>query len=355
VKKYYFFFILFVLFVSLCPCGEFFPLCVISIRNSDAPAYVVGEYDRIDRQPEKRNIKMRMKTILLALLLTHVVIASYTQEMPHVYDVENTGADCPEPPLPPFNRLPMVKSLPDPFEWTDGSGRITSRADWRCRRAEIGAEIQYYGIGRKPPPPDTLEAYFSDDTLRITIIVGGETLTLNSAVTIPDGEGPFPAVIGVGITGGTGSLPADIFTGRGIATIQYNFREIAPWGFDVQRGTAGFYTIYPDSGVGFFAAWAWGVSRVIDGLEEIPNLRIDLSKLAVTGCSFAGKIALFSGAFDERITLTIAQEPGGGGAAAWLVTETLDGKRETPITNGWLRSRAMSDVRQRTKYGKRWE
>jgi hypothetical protein len=330
-------------------------LCVISIRNSDAPAYVVGEYDRIDRQPEKRNIKMRMKTILLALLLTHVVIASYTQEMPHVYDVENTGADCPEPPLPPFNRLPMVKSLPDPFEWTDGSGRITSRMDWRCRRAEIGAEIQYYGIGRKPPPPDTLEAYFSDDTLRITIIVGGETLTLNSAVTIPDGEGPFPAVIGVGITGGTGSLPADIFTGRGIATIQYNFGEIAPWGFDVQRGTAGFYTIYPDSGVGFFAAWAWGVSRVIDGLEEIPNLRIDLSKLAVTGCSFAGKIALFSGAFDERITLTIAQEPGGGGAAAWRVTETLDGKRETPITNGWLRSRAMSDVRQRTKYGKRWE
>ena len=36
----------------------------------------------------------------------------------------------------------------------------------------------------------------------------------------------------------------------------------------------------------------------------------------------------FAGAFDERIALTIAQEPGGGGAAAWRVSETL-GEVET--------------------------
>ena len=36
----------------------------------------------------------------------------------------------------------------------------------------------------------------------------------------------------------------------------------------------------------------------------------------------------FAGAFDERIALTIAQESGGGGAAAWRVSETL-GKVET--------------------------
>ena len=34
-------------------------------------------------------------------------------------------------------------------------------------------------------------------------------------------------------------------------------------------------------------------------------------------------MALFAGAFDERIALTIAQEPGGGGAASWRVSETL--------------------------------
>ena len=71
------------------------------------------------------------------------------------------------------------------------------------------------------------------------------------------------------------------------------------------------------------------MSRIIDGLEKIPETKIDLKHLAVTGCSFAGKIALFSGAFDERIALTIAQESGGGGYTGWRVTETLDGKRET--------------------------
>ncbi len=81
--------------------------------------------------------------------------------------------------------------------------------------------------------------------------------------------------------------------------------------------------------MGAYSAWSWGVSRLIDGLELVQNdLPIDLKRLAVTGCSFAGKMALFAGAFDERIALTIAQEPGGGGAAAWRVSETL-GKVET--------------------------
>jgi uncharacterized membrane protein len=48
-----------------------------------------------------------------------------------------------------------------------------------------------------------------------------------------------------------------------------------------------------------------------------------MAHIGVTGCSYAGKMALWSGAFDERIALTIAQEPGGGGAAAWRVSETL--------------------------------
>ncbi len=53
------------------------------------------------------------------------------------------------------------------------------------------------------------------------------------------------------------------------------------------------------------------------------QINIDLAHIGVTGCSRYGKLALFGGAFDERIALTIAQEPGGGGAAAWRVSETL--------------------------------
>jgi len=146
-------------------------------------------------------------------------------------------------------------------------------------------------------------------------------------ITLPAcGSAPYPAVIGVGV--GTGSLPADLFTSRCVATISYNYSEVAPW-TQSGRGQGGFYTLYPDAKVGYFTAWAWGISRIIDGLQQVPEARIDTRRLAVTGCSFAGKIALYSGALDERIALTIAQEPGGGGDAAWRVTETLSGSRET--------------------------
>jgi hypothetical protein len=274
---------------------------------------------------------MRIKVILLAILLnTYVAFDSFAQEvMPLVYDVENTGADCTQPPLPSFSGLQTIASLPNPFMWTDSSrGRITSREDWRCRRNEIGAEIQQYELGTKPPRPDTIEASFTGDTLLTVIVIeNGDTLTITCRVALPEGEGPFPAVIGIGFFP-TGSLPADIFTSRGIATIQYNESQITP-GWSNQRGDGPFFSLYPDKTRSKFIAWAWGTSRIIDGLEIAMDGIIDTKHLAITGCSYAGKIALFSGAFDERIALTISIESGGGGFTAWRVTETLSGSRET--------------------------
>ncbi|MBN2000615.1 T9SS type A sorting domain-containing protein [candidate division KSB1 bacterium] len=272
---------------------------------------------------------MRIQIFIFMLFINaNLFVGIFAQEMPLVYDVENTGADCPEPPLPVYKELPKIESLPDPFMWSDtGRGRIASRAEWRCRRAEIGAEVQHYEVGTKPAPPDTLEAVFSDGVLTVTVIVGGDTLTITAPISLPEGEGPFPAVIGVGFFP-TGSLPGDIFTSRGIATIHFMESQITN-GWSNIRGDGPFFELYPDKKRGKFVAWAWGVSRIIDGLEKCPETNIDLSHLAVTGCSYAGKIALFSGAFDERIALTIAQEPGGGGHCAWRVTETLSGSRET--------------------------
>src|SRR5262249_17262736 len=51
-------------------------------------------------------------------------------------------------------------------------------------------------------------------------------------------------------------------------------------------------------------------------------LPVDMDHIAVTGCSYAGKMALFAGALDERITLTVAQESGGGGATNWRYSQT---------------------------------
>ncbi|MBV9183425.1 MAG: hypothetical protein JO356_19150 [Acidobacteria bacterium] len=99
-----------------------------------------------------------------------------------------------------------------------------------------------------------------------------------------------------------------------------------------------FYQLYPElcagtcsqvSNSGQYAAWSWGVSRLIDGIEiathqAVNPLPIDVKHLAVAGCSYAGKMALFAGALDERIALTIAQENGGGGAPAWRVSHEIE-------------------------------
>lgn len=267
-----------------------------------------------------------------------IVPNSAATQVPLVYDVEHTGAKFPKPLLPDFDSLPTVRPLPDPFQWSDGNGRSTDFADWVRRRAEIKAEIEHYGIGEKPSRPEQIVADFNDGMLTVKVTEQGETLTLTAQVQLPDGDGPFPAVIGIGFGGGSGSLPRDIFSRRNIATIAFNFNQVMA--HQQTRGQEPINRLYPDqTHIGAYSAWPWGISRIIDGLELVEkDLAIDRKHLAVTGCSFAGKMALFAGAFDERIALTIAQESGGGGAAAWRVSETL-GNVETlgKTSRAWFR------------------
>ena len=270
-----------------------------------------------------------MKAGLLLLLLTTLgAVISCTRGIPLVYDVENTGANFPKPVLPSFDELPVIEPFTDPFEWSDGSGRDTTFTSWSQRRAEIKAEIEHYEIGEKPDRPDNITANFSgtDSVLTVIIVENEDTLKLTSKVFLPPGDGPFPAVIGIGR--GSGSLPSEIFTSRNIAQIPFSFGQVMAW--EQTRGSEPINKLYPDlTYIGAYSAWSWGISRLIDGLELVsPDLNIDLKHLAVTGCSFAGKMALFAGAFDERIALTIAQESGGGGYTSWRFSETL-GKVET--------------------------
>ena len=278
---------------------------------------------------------MTIRVSLVLFAMTFVCGTSFAQEVPLVYDVEHMGASFLEPVLPAFEDLPIVRPLTDPFEWSDGSGRSTDFGDWSHRRAEIKAEIEHYGIGEKPVRPKDITASYSDGMLTVNVTANGETLTLTSPIVLPSGDGPFPAVIGIGR--GSGSLPSDIFGDRNIAQIPFNFGQVMS--HTQTRGMEPINRLYPDlTYIGAYSAWSWGVSRLIDGMELVQDdLPIDLKHLAVTGCSFAGKMALFAGAFDERIALTIAQESGGGGAAAWRVSETL-GNVETlgNTSNAWF-------------------
>lgn len=59
-------------------------------------------------------------------------------------------------------------------------------------------------------------------------------------------------------------------------------------------------------------AWAWALSRGLDLAETIPEL--DASHSIVTGCSRLGKSALLAAARDERFSVCVANQCGGGAA-----------------------------------------
>ena len=325
------------------------------------------------------------------LMVSAVTLGAFAQSataadasIPFVYSVENTGAHHAAPVFPDFDHLPIVRPLPDPFRFFDGT-RDTSFESWERRRNEIKASIEAWEIGPKPANSDlTVTATYTPPPVggnagRLIVIVtrnsNGKTLTLNSKVYVPQGwgEGPFPALIPM--TGGSGASTsgpsygnlASVLATRPVATVDFVHNQVTSSGGGDKTNNP-FYLMYPEfappggaapNDHGQYAAWSWGVSRLIDGIEiasqqtENP-MPVDPKYLAVNGCSYAGKMALFAGAFDERVALTIPIESGGGGAPAWRVSQEIEGNREVEsLTNTdyrWFSTTRMRQFSQNNVY-----
>jgi hypothetical protein len=245
---------------------------------------------------------------------------------------ENTGAGCAVTAGAYGGDNP---NLPNPFAMNDGT-IIGTAAEWACRRNEIKKDLEEFEIGVKPEPPQ-VQATFANQTLSVQVTTDAGSITLTSNVT---GTGPC-VVIGMNGTSNlvTGCMQVPFSAGQVV--------QVSTGNSD-QPPDDPYYTVYPElweeapyggtpttngnRRIGNYSAWSWGISRLIDGLEQVKDqMGVDTSKIAVHGCSYAGKMALFAGALDERIALTVAQESGGGGIPSWRLSEDFNTRTNTDV------------------------
>ncbi|KAJ3528101.1 hypothetical protein NMY22_g9542 [Coprinellus aureogranulatus] len=224
-------------------------------------------------------------------------------------------------PLPAGVTLRSNPKLPDPFTFYDGT-KVTTKEQWECRREELSQLFQRFELGQLPPKPETVTGTIVENKLVINVTHDGKTITFNATITLPEVEEPektdkFPAIISLG--GAAIPYPPDI------ARVAFNNDEIGVQTGAAFGGQGKFYQLYgADHPAGATTAWAWGVGRVIDALESLP----DSPSTSRSSVSPAALVTARSGA---------------GGDACWRISDALDAAganiqtaRQLVTENAWF-------------------
>lgn len=245
-------------------------------------------------------------------------------------------------------------AVPDPLVAKDGKP-IATPIDWQDqRRAEILEDFRTSIYGRNPverPPGLEFEIGAAEpifdgrgSRLPVTIRYGEEprrgefSLDLYLPERPAEAKGVFVLINNrapeitrkaeLSVAGSTEQefFPVEEILGRGYIAAGFTNGEIGPDDkteafkagvFEVfgPSGTLedGTYPDRPDDAWATIAAWAWGASRAVDFLKS--DTRFKELPVAVVGHSRGGKTALWCGAQDTRVDLTISNSSGSTGAA----------------------------------------
>ena len=301
-------------------------------------------------------MKIPKKILSVVLGVSLILSMAPSAFATNYYYASNQGPSQAQPPAGreyfPTNisNLPSSDGLPDLFEFLDPTkgtnGYATTVTEWSERRAELSDALQYYYYGHKMDTDKADVTYSgtlgtSNATLTVTVnndengksgsynVTGIYVPTYKEGVADADlkaGEtniaGPYPFVIGVG--GGVSGNMRNAFLRRGYAVMNNPTGTI----YSDNAARSGLYTtLYPfnknayEENSGALLAWAWGISRTIDALENgAYSGLIDPARSVVTGVSRNGKAAILAGAFDERISIVVPVDPGQGGMSSMRYT-----------------------------------
>lgn len=264
------------------------------------------------------------------------------------------------------SRVPEY-ALPDPLVLADGA-RVGEASGWRSRRVQLLQLFAAHVYGRTPAAALDMKVHVTDEDPRaldgrairrqvtLTFGTGPQPVAMHLLLYVPnDSRGSVPAFMGLNFQGNhaihpdrgihlaTSWLPdrnegvvnnRATEASRGAAASRWPVEAIVARGYALV--TAYYGDLDPDFDDGFrngvhplfyapgqdrpasdewgaIGAWAWGLSRALDYLEQ--DRAIDHRRVALMGHSRIGKAALWAGAQDERFALVISNESGCGGAA----------------------------------------
>lgn len=261
-------------------------------------------------------------------------------------------------------------TLPDPLVDASGNAVDTAKAWVNGRRQEVMALFADHVYGRIPETKISLTSTLIESDskavngratrkqIRLDLSRGDRKVSLELLMYLPNLEGRASAgtFVGLNFQGNhtiqndpriavptswvrdrnDGSVKQHRATeaGRGIASSRWPVEKIVARGYglatvyygdidpDFDDGFKnGVHQLFPDSADGTptgnawgsIATWAWGLSRVVDYLEQDKD--VDAGRIILMGHSRLGKTSLWAGAHDERFAVVISNDSGCGGAA----------------------------------------
>lgn len=253
------------------------------------------------------------RILLTTIIMVAIAGPVFASEVLPMFDISG---------LVSVEELPKNDALPDPFTFFNGS-KVESKAEWYERAEEIRKLYQYYMYGVWPDAAHEQVSYsIAGNDMQITVEKDGKQVSFPVAFHVPDPdkvpmpENGYPVIIAF-----LWFAQVQYANERGYAVITLNTQHIAA---DNLSRSGVFYELYPygqkwQEQTGALMAWAWGVSKVIDALENgaKDQLNINPEYSIAAGVSRWGKAAAVAGAFDQRIKVTVPACSGAGGMAAF--------------------------------------
>lgn len=209
-----------------------------------------------------------------------------------------------------IDQLPSIPFLPNPLLLDEGGRNIpvASEAQWQQKKEWIKEKYQYWVSGSVPPPPKTLKIKVLSEKIENAVKLRmvelrfgpGYKAKMTAEIMIPPSATPLPVFMTQWYHRGW----AQIAVRRGYIGCVYA-------GADDNDDTQNYDEIFAGYDFATLMKRAWGASRVIDYLYQLPET--DTSRIALTGHSRNGKQSLMAAAFDTRIKAVISSSGGTGG------------------------------------------